>query len=180
VPEQHAYNISTNEPNVKMYMVQNPSGDEILSVDNNFAPPKINHFRFQKSSMYSRVINKTGGPSSLGDIVSVHRAVDRAVRKCVINEPDPIGVIAEAGIPDGEEMWIITGGEAYVYCINGSNRGDLVRGFVTGDSGYIIGKAKTEAIPSSPFATDKHFYEVGHARETRVGEGLVLCAVHFN
>jgi len=45
---------------------------------------------------------------------------------------------------------------------------------------YIDGQAKSEAVPTSPFATDKHFSEIGHVLESRTGEGLAKVYLDFN
>jgi hypothetical protein len=50
-------------------------------------------------------------------------------------------------------------------------------GIVYGDDD---GNAVAEAVPSSPFATDKHFQEIGHVLETTGGAGLALCLLHSN
>ena len=46
--------------------------------------------------------------------------------------------------------------------------------------GWTVGKAASEAAPSTPFATDKHFQEIGHAIEATGAEGLCLCILHWN
>jgi len=51
---------------------------------------------------------------------------------------------------------------------------------VTADTGEEAGKGVWDALPSSPFATDKHFQEVGHNLEITAAPGLCLCAIHFN
>ena len=48
------------------------------------------------------------------------------------------------------------------------------------DTGEISGQALNEAVPTSPFATDKHFCEIGHVLETRTGAGLAKVNLHFN
>ena len=44
----------------------------------------------------------------------------------------------------------------------------------------MSGQALSEALAAPPFATDKHFYEIGHVLESRVGAGLAKCILHFN
>ena len=58
--------------------------------------------------------------------------------------------------------------------------GHIARGFIGADAGYIAGYALSEAYPTPPAASDKHFYEIGHVIESRVGAGLAWCVLHFN
>jgi len=129
-----------------------------------------------------KLTNKTGGASVKGEVVSIYSAtaVDNAVKKIVVDVPDPIGVFYESGVADGSEAWIVVSGIADVYFIGDTTRGYLARGFVSADSGYVSGQAMAEAVPTSPFATDKHFYEIGHVLESRTGAGLAKCVLHFN
>jgi hypothetical protein len=128
-----------------------------------------------------RLTNKTGGNSVKGHVVSNSATVANAVEKILQNEPDPIGVFYESGIADGAEAWIVVSGIADVYFTGSTTLGYFARGFVTADGGaYVIGQAMSENIPTSPFATDKHFYEIGHVLEARVGAGLAKCVIHFN
>ena len=128
-----------------------------------------------------KMINKTGAASVKGTVVMPSDSTNNAVEKIVINEPDPIGVIYDADIADGAEVWVVVSGIADVLFIGNTTRGHLARGFITAESGtYVTGQALSEAIPTSPFATDKHFYEIGHVIESRTGAGLAKTMLHFN
>jgi hypothetical protein len=130
-----------------------------------------------------KLTNKTGGASVKGEVVKIYEAgaVNNAVAKIVKDEPDPIGVFYESGIADGAEAWIVVAGIADVYFVGNTTRGHLARGFLTADgASYVTGQALSEAIPTSPFASDKHFYEIGHVLESRTGAGLAKVAMHFN
>ena len=128
-----------------------------------------------------KLINKTGGPSVKGEVVHPSDIIDNAVTKIVVNDPDPIGVIYDNGVPDGEEVWVVVSGVAYVYFVGSTTRGNFARGFITADgASYIAGRALSEAVPTPPLATDKHFYEIGHVLESRTGPGLAKCVLHFN
>lgn len=125
--------------------------------------------------------NRTGGTSVKGDIVTVSSSYNNAVSKIVINVPNPIGVIYEDGIADGEEVYVIVSGIADVGFVDSTTRGHIARGFLTADDGsYISGKALSEAYPTSPFATDKHWFEIGHILESRTAAGLAKTILHFN
>jgi len=127
-----------------------------------------------------RMTNRTGGTSVKGEVVCASSSYNSAVAKIVQNVPDPIGCFYESGIADGAEAWVVVSGRAQVYFIGNTTHGHLARGFVTSDSGYVTGQALSEAVPSSPFATDKHFYEIGHVIESRTGAGLAWTMLHFN
>ena len=128
-----------------------------------------------------RLTNKTGGSSVKGEVVGVSSATSNAVAKIVKNIPDPIGVFYESGIADGAEAWIVVSGIADVYFVGNTTRGHIARGFLTADgASYVTGQALSEAVPSSPFASDKHFYELGHVLESRTGAGLAKVNLHFN
>lgn len=133
-----------------------------------------------EGGFFVTLLNKTGANSVKGTVVCAHDTVDNAVKKIVVNVPDPIGIIYDDGIADGQPVRVVISGLADIYFIGSTNRGYLARGFITGDAGYVSGQALSEAVPSSPFASDKHFYEIGHVLQSRTGAGLARCMVHFN
>lgn len=85
--------------------------------------------------------------------------------------------------------WIL-GSICEIFCVDATagNAGNPsrrwhARGSITGDHADVTGtagKAACEALPTSPFSTDKHFLEAGHLMKGRIGAGLVLCNTHFN
>lgn len=127
-----------------------------------------------------KLTNKTGGNSVAGEVVTPASATSNAVIKVTQNVPNAIGVFYESGVADGQEAWIVVSGIADVYFIGSVTRGQLARTFVTADGDYVIGQAKGEDVPTSPFATDKHFCEIGHILESRTGAGAAKCVLHFN
>lgn len=127
------------------------------------------------------LLNKTGAVSIKGEVVTPNGATQLSVKKITVDIPAPIGVFLESGIPDGSGAWVVIGGIADVYFVGNTTAGQFARGFLTADGGsYVTGRALCESVPTSPFASDKHFYEIGHVLETRVGAGLAKCVVHFN
>lgn len=126
-----------------------------------------------------RVTNKTGGTATKGYAVEPYPSADNAVQYAAINEPDPIGIVYEAAAADAE-MWIWIAGIVEVYVNASATRGQFVRVPATGDSVTTSGTLTNEAQPSSPFATDKHFQEVGHVMKDRTGAGLTLVVLHWN
>lgn len=126
--------------------------------------------------------NKTGAASVKGHVVTVYTAtsIDNAVAYVVIDAPNPIGVFYESGVADGQEAWVVVSGIADIYFVGNTAIGNIARGFITPDAGYVTGQALSEPYPVAPFASDKHFYELGHVIETRTGAGLAKCVLHFN
>jgi hypothetical protein len=124
--------------------------------------------------------NKSGAASIKGYLVSASPTTNNAVQLVQVNSPDCIGVFLDAGIADGAEAWVVVSGIADVYFFSSTTRGHYARVGVTADTGEGPGKALSEAVPSSPFATDKHFAEIGHVLESRTGAGLAKCCLHFN
>jgi len=126
-----------------------------------------------------RFTNGTGANSVEGTVVHLV-AGTKTVHSILQNIPDPIGVIVEDGIEDGQPVWVCVSGLAKVLFTASVTNGWFARGFITGDTGYITGYALGEAVPTAPFASDKHFYEIGHIAESRTGAGLALVVLHFN
>lgn len=124
--------------------------------------------------------NKTGAASVKGYIVSPDTTVDNAVRLTPVGQPDCIGVCYEDGVADGAEMWVVVSGIADVYFSQSATRGHYARTGFTDDTGEVAGQAVSEAVPSSPLATDKHFAEIGHVLASRSGAGITKCVLHFN
>lgn len=127
-------------------------------------------------------INQTGETSVAGKWVQAHESISDAVQLCVFNEPDPIGVIFSNGVPVGGYMWVVYTGVAEALFQNAPTAGYLARGLVTGDAtaSYTAGIFLSEAIPTSPFADDKHFYEGGHILKTKTAVGTAKVNLHFN
>lgn len=127
-----------------------------------------------------KLTNKTGSASVKGYMVDVSSTTDNAFQLCVVDVPDAIGVVYDAGVADGSQCLVVVAGIADVYYVGSTTRKNLARGFVTGDAGYVSGQALNETMPGAPFATDKHFFEIGHVLENRVGAGLAKTVLHFN
>lgn len=127
------------------------------------------------------MVNKSGASTVKGLLVQLLSTRNLSVQAIVKDVPAPIGVFLDDGIPDGSPAWVVISGVAYVLYVGNVTAGHLARGFLTSDgASYIPGYALSEPFPSSPFASDKHFYEIGHTAESRTGAGLALTILHFN
>lgn len=133
-----------------------------------------------EGGFFVNMINKTGAASVKGTVVCQDSTVSNAVNKTVVDVPDAIGVIYDDGVPDGSFVRVVISGIADVYFVGNTTRKHLARTFITADAGYVAGQALSEAVPSAPFATDKHFCEIGHVLESRTGAGLAKVDLHFN
>lgn len=125
------------------------------------------------------VINKTGAPSIKGYIVEPEGSTDFAVKYPEPGDVDPIGVVYDSDIPDGSLMRIVVAGIADVFYRGNVTRATFARVATTVEAGNG-GQAVNEALPIPPFATDKHFQEIGHPIESRIGAGLAKTVLHFN
>lgn len=132
-----------------------------------------------------KLTNKTGGNSIQGTIAHPYgaSAIDLAFDLIPDNEPDQIGVIYgdDDGNPvaDGEGCWLTVNGIAKVYFESAVALEDFARTQITSDGG-TLGYAVSEVAPLPPFATDKHFLEIGHILEATGGAGLARCLLHSN
>lgn len=124
--------------------------------------------------------NKTGAATVKGNVVTPSLTVDNAVILVPINEPDGVGVFLHSGVADGAEAWVVVSGLAEVYFSGSATRGHMARVPLDADVVKVSGEALSEAYPTSPFASDKHFAEIGHVLQSRTGAGLTMCILHFN
>lgn len=127
-----------------------------------------------------KLTNKVGAPSVKGFLVTSSSETGNAVQLCEVGVPNCIGVFLDSDVADGDDAWVVVNGIADVYFSGDTVSGHLARVGLTTDTGEMNGQAISEAIPTSPFATDKHFCEIGHVLETRTGAGLAKCILHFN
>lgn len=127
------------------------------------------------------MLNHTNEVSVKGTVVHPSSATAGAVLKSYIGVPDAIGVIYNSGVPNEGYVWVVMSGIADVLFVGDTVMGHLARTFVASETEtYALGKALSEAVPTSPFASDKHFCEIGHVIESRTGAGLAKCVLHFN
>lgn len=135
----------------------------------------------EEGGLAVKFINKTGAASVKGYVVTQDTNVANAVDLIVVDIPAPIGIIYDNGVADGDEVWVVVSGIAEVYFIGDTGLNNICRGFLTTDgAGYVSGQAMAEPYPTAPFASDKHFYEIGHVLEARTGAGLAKVVLHFN
>ena len=122
-----------------------------------------------------KLTNKSGGVTVQGQAVIAYSttAVDDAFDVAGLSADNVIGIVLEAGVADGSEAWIVTGGIADVLMdAGGSTRGSRVI-----SSGNIAGSADIWDVGG---AVATHFQEIGHCIESIGGIGLTRCILHFN
>lgn len=127
-----------------------------------------------------QMVNGTGAPTVKGYLVTPSSSANFAVSLTAVDVPNCIGVFLDSGVADGQPAWVVISGIADVYFSGSSTRGHMARIGVASDTGEQAGQAISEAVPTSPFATDKHFGEIGHVAESRTGAGLARVVLHFN
>ena len=131
-----------------------------------------------ESGMQVKITNRTGETSVKGKLVHPSATYDRAVELVSASAPyTPCGVIYEAGVADGSDMWIWCPGSIVKLLMennDGTNRQDWMRA-----SAVTNGRVQSSAIPTPPNA-DSHFTECAHALETVSGgtDKLVLGFFH--
>lgn len=126
-----------------------------------------------------KMINRTGGTSVKGTLVSASTSADREVIHQA-NEYDTVGVVQEAGVAEGSEMWVwMVGSVCQVLYKDGvaATHGNIL---IAADTD---GRAIDLANPGGGLpGTDTHFKECGHVLQS-VGAGtnvLALVVLHFN
>jgi hypothetical protein len=127
-----------------------------------------------------RVVNKTGGNSAKGYCVSPDGTTptDLGVIYTPVGVPDPVGIVYDV-VANGADMWIWISGIVEIYVNGNATVRQFARVPATGDAVTTAGTLTNEAAPTSPFATDKHFQEVGHIFKARTGAGLTLAVLHW-
>jgi hypothetical protein len=126
------------------------------------------------------MVNDTGALSVKGMVISPG-SVTNSFDAIPADDPDPIGVVYDGGIGDGELCRVVVSGTAYVLLQDStaSTVGNWVRVSAT-QAGRV--NATASAPPGGGVAElDQHVRECGHCLET-VGAGtdkLMLMVVHF-
>ncbi|GAG37369.1 unnamed protein product, partial [marine sediment metagenome] len=83
---------------------------------------------------------------------------------------DVIGIVYNAGVADGSDVWIVVSGIAEVLIDAG--------GCVHHDRLISSATAGSADVSNTP-AVAVHFQEIGHAIETVVGAGLAKAIIHL-
>lgn len=133
----------------------------------------------QEGGLAVKMINKTGAPSIKGYLVKISPTVDNGAEYTIDDDLNWVGVVYEAGVIDGNEMWVVIEGKAEVYYGTAVNRGTFSRVPAAGEA-IASGQALNEPFPAPPFVGVKHFQEVGHPLVSIVGPGLALTLLHKN
>lgn len=128
-------------------------------------------------------INKTGAASVKGTVVETSSSVSKAVEISAADCIDPIGVILESGIPDGELVPVVISGPAQVLLEDDPASTSGTLNYWVRTSASQAGRADaTNAAPAGGTigALEDHLQEMGHCLETVAGGTDVLCWVHLH
>ena len=123
------------------------------------------------------MVNKTGAASVKGSVVEPSNSTKNGFVLAGASSYDPVGIVYESGVADGDNCLVVIGGLAYVLLEDTTS--STMENWV-GTSTAQAGRADaTTAAP--PGAVLAHFREVGHCLETVVGgaDKLALCMIHF-
>ncbi len=144
---------------------------------NNRLSPKLKHTAIGGTAV--QLTNKSGADSVVGKLVKADTATNDAVILTGATDDECIGVFLDAGVPDGNECWVVIDGIADVlYDDNvAAVRGNWVG---TGQAGL----ARTQGAPPG-LGVAAHFEEIGHAIESVSAGGggtfiLGRCKLQFN
>lgn len=156
------YPISLN-PNGGNVGVQTPTPTLPLSVLEKSGMTPIGGFAI-------KLINNTGVNSVEGQLVEADDTDENSYKVADADAVDVIGVVYNAGVADGSEVWIVVMGIAEVLLDAG--------GCVHHDRLVSSNTAGSADVSNTP-AIAVHFQEIGHAVETVVGAGLAKAVIHL-
>lgn len=139
-------------------------------------------FHTPEGGIAFQFINKTGSASVKGTPVQAGTTLFNSINIVPSDDPDPIGVIYNSGIADGDLVWVVCFGKAQILLENGtaSTFGNWAR-----ISATVAGRIDA-TLAGPPGGTiieiDNHFREIGHCLEsvTAGTDKLALCLIHFN
>ena len=119
------------------------------------------------------LFNRTGHSSVKGEVVQSSDTTDLEVTLEASGGVDPMGIIYNAGIAEGSNVWVVVAGIAQVfYDANGAINGGWVEA-----SELTSGRADGSA--ASPQPAPQHFSEIGHALEDAAANTLGKISIHF-
>lgn len=168
---------SRREQNENLVAIQ----DLLNTLESQYAALYSSNVKFTSvGGVAVKMVNRTGAPSVKGYVVTASSNYDGAVQLTAIGGLNPIGVFLESGVADGADGWVVVSGIGEVYFSGSTTRGHIARIGFSDDTGEVAGQVISEPYPTNPFATDKHFAEVGHVIESRTGAGLAKAVLHFN
>jgi hypothetical protein len=123
-----------------------------------------------------KMINRTGHTSVKGELVSAYSSTDREVT-LQSSEYDTIGVVQEAGVAEGSEMWVWQVGSVCQALLKDSVAASRSQLAIAADTD---GRLDVVAAPPPPPTADTHFKEVGHTLEAVTAGTNKLCLISFH
>lgn len=136
----------------------------------------LTKFKFtSEGGLAIRLINKTGSNSVKGSVVRADPANDFSFDLSPVSSINPIGVVYENDIPDGNSTWVVIAGIAQVLIENGVT---VVAGSWAGTSNSVAGRAYSSI---SPPAAPTHDQEIGHYIESQASgtDVLAFSVLHY-
>jgi hypothetical protein len=128
-----------------------------------------------------KLTNKTGSNSVKGTVVEQSSTTDSAFSAIVADEPDPIGVVYEAGVADGSECWIWLPQSLCQVLLEDGSAATREYWVKVSDTDAGRADASNAAPPGGTIAAiEDHFTELGHAAESQSSGTDVLCLIHLH
>ena len=123
-------------------------------------------------------IYKGASASVKGEVVHPSLTTENAVT-IETSEFDSVGVVYESGIEDGNLVWVVFSGSAYVLLedTTATAYGNWV--YASAVDGRANGSLAQPAGGTISALTD-HFKEIGHSLDTQVGGTDVLAKIHIH
>jgi len=124
------------------------------------------------------MINATGAPSVKGTLIEASSAVDHGFILCGVGDDDPVGIVYDGGIADGQPCLVVVSGFAECLIEAGST---IQRRYWGRTPTATPGRVDLSNVIGGGSVAE-HFKECAHCFETKAntGDTLALCAVHFN
>lgn len=129
-----------------------------------------------------KLTNKTGSASVKGSVVECSSTTDNAFELETADDLNPIGVVYDSGVADGDDCWVVVAGVAEVLLQDSTAS---TRGYWVRTSATTAGRADaTNAAPpgGTVGALETHTKEMGHCLESKTAgtDVLAKCVLHFN
>jgi hypothetical protein len=161
-------NVTTSFPSsqgsAKSYLINDGSGNMSWT-----ATPEGANFKITPEGGYAvKLKNKSGVTVNKGTVVQASGTDSASFVLAVVSSENPIGIVYDNSIADGNDCWVVVSGIADIYF-----EASVSYGAWAGTSDTNPGEAQTT------FAIGIHDQEIGHAISTRTGAGLARAIIHF-
>ena len=136
----------------------------------------------EEGGIAMRFINNTGAPTVKGTVVECSPSVAGAIEVCPADAPDPVGIMYQSGVANGDPCWVVISGCADVLIMDTTA---AALDYWVKVSDTVAGRADATnlAPPGGAInAIEDHFTEIGHVivPATAGVDQLARIVLHFN